>query len=104
MRSMRFARTLIDPARQVEAQEQARRCVGAGVIEERRVGAGALGNRGAGAGGEPERERVAVELLLYCEGEWRPMDAQIDSAYHCGNHLGDERYRRTDVDRQADAD
>ena len=36
--------TLENAARQVEAQEQARGCVGARIVQERRVGAGALGN------------------------------------------------------------
>src|SRR3954468_14085106 len=52
---------------------------------------------------EPERERVAVDLLLDTEGKSRPVDAKVTPVHECRNDFSEERDCRSDVDCQTKA-
>src|SRR5271165_3266168 len=91
-------------ARQVKSDEQSTGSIGARRSQESSPRAGALRHRGSRRRAETEREGMAVNLLLDAKGERGAVDAEIPGSGYRGNHLGDQRDRRTHVPGRSNAD
>jgi len=68
---------LVDLTSEIEAQEEAARRIGSGVVKELRARAGALRNGCAGSRRQPQRERVPKDLLLNTKRVSRAVYAQL---------------------------